>query len=399
MSTKFVTGLAKGNLGYDVGKEAASKALQKLGDNKVHLSIVFSSSKYNYQEVIRGIREITNNAPLLGCSSAGEFTEEGVENHSVVCALISSDTHKFFTGIGTGIKENEMNCIKEASKDFPSFVEGYPYRSYILCADGLSGKGEEIAISMLSLLGVDMKFVGGSAGDDLKMEETVSFVDGKSLTDAVGLAFIASKKPVVIAVQHGHIPISPPLVVTRSEEDTVYEIDDKPAFEIWKEYAREDAKKYLNIDVDRLQENSEDLVRFVTHYAAGLYLGGEEFKIRWPGSTKTVNGPMKFSTSMPAGKVIKIMSSHKENQIISARRSAERIMEDLKGEKLAGVIVFDCIVRAVILQNEFQKAVNSIKDVVKVPLIGFESYGEFAMEMGEMSGFHNATTVILAIPQ
>jgi methyl-accepting chemotaxis protein len=36
--------------------------------------------------------------------------------------------------------------------------------------------------------------------------------------------------------------------------------------------------------------------------------------------------------------------------------------------------------------------------VLKVPLIGFETYGEFAMAMGQMTGFHNATTVILAIP-
>jgi methyl-accepting chemotaxis protein len=29
------------------------------------------------------------------------------------------------------------------------------------------------------------------------------------------------------------------------------------------------------------------------------------------------------------------------------------------------------------------------------PLAGFETYGEIAMEIGEMSGFHNTTTVVV----
>jgi len=32
-----------------------------------------------------------------------------------------------------------------------------------------------------------------------------------------------------------------------------------------------------------------------------------------------------------------------------------------------------------------------------IPLIGFETYGEIAMEIGQLSGFHNTTTVIMLI--
>ncbi|MBU0744569.1 MAG: hypothetical protein KKE11_04300, partial [Gammaproteobacteria bacterium] len=175
MGTKFVTGFGKRNLGYDAGKDAAKMAIEQLGGDKVHLSIVFASSKYDYNDALRGVREITNNAPLIGCSSSGEFTEAGIQHESVVCALISSDTHKFFTGIGTGLRASEIECIKEAAKDFPDSVENHPYQSYILCEDGLAGKGEETAMAMLGILGSNMKFAGGSAGDDLKMKETMVF--------------------------------------------------------------------------------------------------------------------------------------------------------------------------------------------------------------------------------
>jgi len=45
MGTKFVTGFGKRNLGYDAGKDAAKMAIEQLGGDKVHLSIVFASSK------------------------------------------------------------------------------------------------------------------------------------------------------------------------------------------------------------------------------------------------------------------------------------------------------------------------------------------------------------------
>ncbi|MBU0744683.1 MAG: FIST C-terminal domain-containing protein, partial [Gammaproteobacteria bacterium] len=261
-----------------------------------------------------------------------------------------------------------------------------------------AGKGEETAMAMLGVLGSNMKFAGGSAGDDLKMKETMVFSDDKVLSDAVSLALLASKKPVIIAVQHGHAPISPPLTVTKSEANIVYEIDGKPALEVWKKYAGEDAKKSLGIDVNKLQDHSEDLARFATRYEAGLYLGGEDYKIRWPGSTIITSGPMTFSTTISEGTVLRIMSSSTDNQILCSHRAAETIIDKLKGEKLAGVVVFDCVARGMILQDGFQKALDAKKEVLKAPFIGFQTYGEFAMEMGQMTGFHNATTVILAIP-
>ena len=34
-----------------------------------------------------------------------------------------------------------------------------------------------------------------------------------------------------------------------------------------------------------------------------------------------------------------------------------------------------------------------------VPLAGFETYGEIALDAGDMSGFHNTTTVVLTFPK
>ena len=88
-----------------------------------------------------------------------------------------------------------------------------------------------------------------------------------------------------------------------------------------------------------------------------------------------------------------------EDQILSAKKAAEMALKAARGAKLAGVIIFDCACRAMILKDKFPQAVEEMKKIFKsIPMIGFETYGEIAMEMGQLSGFHNTTTVIMLVP-
>lgn len=396
MATKFGTAIVKGEDSLNVGKEAARKAMEKAGVKKVDLAIVFASSKYDYQAVVNGIRMVTGNAPLIGCSSAGEFNEEKVDNESVTCAVIESTNHKFFTTMGKGLREDEMKTLQEASAGRPTPMEDYPYLSAILLIDGLAGKGEESVLAALNALGPNVKFSGGAAADDLKFKETDVFTDDEVSTNAVSLTLVASRIPVAIGVKHGHSPISPPLTITKAEGNIVYEIGGRPAFEVWKEYARANAMG-IGIDVDKMSE-VEAIQTFFTRYEAGL-LTGTEYKIRWLGGTTTTKGPIAFPCAMSEGMVVRVMESPKQGQIDSAKKAAEIALAACRGVKLAGAIIFDCVCRAVILGGDFSKAVDEIKKVLGgVPLIGFETYGEIAMEIGQLSGFHNTTTVVLLIP-
>jgi len=397
MATKFGTAIAKGENSVKVGEEVAKNAMEKIGSSKVDFSIVFASSKYDYQAVVNGVRKVTGNASLIGCSTAGEFNEKKVEKESVACGVISSDKHKFFNGFGTGLREDEIVTLKEATAGLPSTVEGYPYLSAIILVDGLAGKGEESVLAAVSALGPNVKFSGGAAADDLKFKETYVFSNEQVASDSVGISLVASKIPVAIGVKHGHAPISPPLTVTKAEGNIVHEIDGQSPYEVWKKYARENAKK-LGIDVDTMSE-AEAIATFFTRYEAGL-LTGTEYKIRWLGGTTTTDGPISFTCAIPEGTVLRVMESPKKAQIASARKAAEIAVDACKGVKLAGAVVFDCVCRAVILGDDFSKAVDGIKDVLGgIPLIGFETYGEIAMEIGQLSGFHNTTSVVLLFPE
>ena len=55
MGTMFGTGIIQGEDSFKVGHDAAKRAMERAGTNKVDLSIVFASSKYDHQAVVKGV--------------------------------------------------------------------------------------------------------------------------------------------------------------------------------------------------------------------------------------------------------------------------------------------------------------------------------------------------------
>ncbi|HAR63238.1 MAG TPA: hypothetical protein DCS13_07220 [Candidatus Margulisbacteria bacterium] len=394
MTIKFATSSKKGQDSYETAKECALEAMQKLEGQKPDFCIVFSSTHYDYAEVVKAFNEVSGNAPLIGASSAGEFTEMQVVTGGISCAMISSDQYKFFTGLGNNVKEDECAAILAAMKDFPSDVEGFPNLASIVLVDGLIGKGEDCTLALAGIMEDRIKVAGGAAGDDFKFSHTSVFNNDTIASNALSMGFVASKKPVVISVNHGHEPISPPLKITKSVDNLVYELDGKPAIEVWKDYTRE-AAKAVGIDVDKMWDEPDQLGRFTMIFEAGIDLG-DSYKVRWSGIRPDTKDALPFVCSMPEGVVLRVMRSSNEQQFASAREAANVAVQKAAGQKIAGAIVFDCAVRSALLGEEFYKAIDEIKNILKCPIVGLATYGEIAFEPGQLSGFHNTTTVIMA---
>ena len=259
--------------------------------------------------------------------------------------------------------------------------------------DPLAGNGEEATLVAASLLGDDVPLAGGAAGDDLKMAATHVAWGARAVSDAVVVAQIFSKTPLGLGVCHGHTPLSAPLRVTKAAGSVVMELDGKPAWQTWLEHTRVRARAQ-GIDVDQLSPDQEGA--FLLRYEAGLAVG-DSHKIRAPLS-RAADGSINFACGIPEGSVLRITESDREPQVKSAREAARRARARVDGP-IAGAVVFDCICRNLILDKDFARAVTGISEELGgAPLAGFETYGEIALDAGDMSGFHNTTSVVLAFP-
>ena len=395
MTTHFVTSITREPNSLKAGQIIAKDAWEKLNHHKPSLGFLFCSPNYAVEEMIKEIRNVLGNIPILGCTASGEFTEEGIYKDGAAFALISSDSSHFFLGFGEKLKDDPIESIQSAINGFPLNESGFPHKSAVILLDSLSGKGEEVVLAAALQLGDKVQLAGGSAGDNLEFRETKIISDGKMKSDAVAICYINSQQPFSIAFKHGHKPLSQPMVITKAKESTVYEIDGMPAYDVWKLVLKHSFKE-RGIDIDKITDPTE-ISKILLKYEVGLQTP-QGYKIRHPFSMNP-DGSLNFTSTMVEGTVIKIMDSTEEDQIMAAREAVKSALKKTQGRKIVGAVIFDCVCRALILKDKFSEAIEAMKEELgDIPLIGFETYGEVAREEHELSGFHNTTTVVLLIP-
>ena len=361
------------------------------------LVMVFASTRQPLAEVVGPIQTAFPDALVLGSSTSGEFVETRDAKESVAAVAVFGDV-RAHAGLGAGLRDDPSAAVAGAVETLPRSVDGYPHATGIVLLDPMAGNGEEATLLASAALDPQGKIqlAGGAAGDDLAMKATTVSVGADAREDAIAIAIVHSKQPFGIGVHHGHQPLSQPLTVTKTDGATVIEIEGRPAWDVWADATR-DAAKEDGVDVDAIGD--EDIGGFLLRYEAGLKNGEHSYKIRAP-LARNPDGSLAFAAEIPQGAVIQVTRSAAQSQVDSAREAARKARAALGEATPAGAIVFDCICRNLILGDRFVEAVTGMSEELGgAPLAGFETYGEVALSVGEMSGFHNTTTVVLAVPQ
>lgn len=399
MATQIAVALEKGPPDT-VGRALAEQITSQLGGRVPALVTLFPSPDCPLAEVMAafraGLPTVAGAARtvVLGATTAGEFTGTGDASGSVSAFAVAGD-FRVFGGVGRPLRGNVEAAVTQALANIPLEQEGYPHRTAVLFIDGLVGVGEEATLTAAALLGPGVRLCGGCAGDDWRLKATQVGCDDAVGGDALAIAIIFSKQPLGIGVYHGHQPLSDAMTITRSTENVVHEIDGRPAWDVFIEKTRERALQE-GINPDSLQSNS-DILQYFLKYETGIKTG-PEFRIRAP-LVRNEDGSLGFVCGMPEGTPIHFMASDPHKQIESARGAAQRARAQLNGQAVAGALVIDCGCRKLILKDRFGEAVRAIAtELGDVPIAGFESYGEIALNDDDFSGFHNTTTVLLAFP-
>ena len=133
------------------GAEACKQALSQAG-NKADLIVLFSTVAYEQEKMLKGVRSVSKEIPLAGCSDFGEITTEGpVSKHVAVMALNTPDI-KWTIGIGKGTNKDSFKAGKEAAEEVKKKAKA-PLSLLTMFLDGLAENGAA------AVRGVDRKSV------------------------------------------------------------------------------------------------------------------------------------------------------------------------------------------------------------------------------------------------
>jgi len=380
----FGVGSSRDNESFAAGEDAARAAVRG-GDPK--LAIVFASEAHDLHELLAGVRRSTGDAPLVGCSTAGEIATTGPGESGVVVAALGGSGFACATAASTNASERLRDAGAEAGACVAE-VDGKPNRVLLLLSDGLAGDQQEIVRGAYSVAGAAIPLVGGCAGDDLKMRRTYQFHNGDVLQDSVVAAAIASDAPFGIGVQHGWRKVGEPMLVTGSTGNRVHTLDDQPALDVYLE--RLGAPEGVRGD-------AAAFTRYAMTHPLGLSRrSGEE--VRFIAEADFSDRSLGCIAAVPHGGLVWIMEGDADSVLNATDAACDDALQSLEGQKPLGLLAFDCIARRGVLGDEgIAREVQRISDyAVGAPVAGFYTYGEIARTHG-ISGFHNQTLVVLAL--
>ena len=375
-------------------QDAVAEARTALGAKHPQFGFVFAGPDHHLPEVMSAARAAADGADLIGCTTAGEFTQAGFLSHGGLAVfLVASDEIEHRLAFASGLKEHHERLADELAAGFPGAQREAQSRrrlasTTVLLTDGLAGTAERALAALSDHTGFAQQIVGGAAGDEGRFRETTVAAGTQASKDAVAALHVFSAKGWGVGLGHGLQPASRKMQVTRAAGNVIHEIDNRPAFEVYREHASTRGTRL----------NPDDAGAYLIGNELGVYLFDRLNRARAPLGVNP-DGSLNLAAEVPQGASVCILDGQPENMVAAAQQAAEEAGRRLEGGKAAGVIVFDCVCRGMILKDRFGEEIAAVRRVFgDVPIAGFLTYGEIARYGGKLDGWHNTTAVVVAIP-
>jgi hypothetical protein len=397
MTTKAGVGMSRHHNPNLAGREAAEQALKKAGVVKPDFVVMFASIGYDQRSLLRAVREATGGAPLTGCSVEGTIDgdEADESNFSVLVTAISSDELRWHNGLATGLSADSCALGKRVAKDLLPTLSTDTIGLFVF-PDGLTYDIDNFFAGLEGDLPSErfLPIWGGGAGNNLNLgKPTYQYCDDEVVSDAISYALLSGEARPAWAIGHSLIPIGGERIVTRSQDNVIYEIDGKPATEVLKEYLPEDA---LTEDRDWLRY----AISLALSFRAPSYMKDEEYVVRGVPQLSLTDGSITVQTEVQEGTSIWFSSRDKEKITTGFDRMAAQIKEQLDGAKPELVFQFECVTRGKLMFREQEKLqlLRRFRQSVgpDVPWVGFYTIGEIA-PVEEHNGINRFASIILAL--
>jgi methyl-accepting chemotaxis protein len=390
--TLCASGAAISPRGEEAATVSVAAALAALHGRRPNLGLLFVSPSLDLTDVLAAAHQVAPSADFLACTTAGELTEHGLIHGGVTCMLFCWDGSSHHIGCcedltGTPTELSERLCANLAIVRADNALVGRTSSTTLLLGDGLSPTFEKVVIEMRRALPPDQQIAGGGAGDEGRLERTWVGLRERVFNGVVA-AHVFSARRWGVGVGHGLRRASPAMLVTRARQNVVHTLDGRPAIEVYRERART-----LGVELDE-----RVLPQFLVENELGVLLFEDVVRIRAPIRVEP-GGGLLFAGEVPEGSAVCFVEGHTAPMIEAVREAARTARAGLGEASAAGVLVFSCICRGMMLGDDYDREVGAIRDVFPgVPLAGFLSYGEIARTAHKFDGYHNNTVVVVAVP-
>jgi hypothetical protein len=367
-------------------KEAVAQAVSMMKE-KLEKSpdfvFLFSSVGYDEEKLLSEIKTLLPEAKIYGGTAClGPMTPDGfhgVEKQSV--AIMGVASPEITWGVG-GADMDKVSPREAGKKAILTAIESAGRQETekpdIVFITAAPGAEEKIIAGIEEVVGKDVPIFGGSSGDNTIAGEWRQFAGGKVYKNGVALAVAYTDLKIGYAYEAGYLVTENKGTVTRAEGRIIYEIDQKPAAEVYNEWTG-------GVFSEKLEKGGKvwGILSEATFYPIAKVLKtpkGEPFYLAVHPLSIRPDHSLEVFAEMREGDEIALLHGGWEILLNRFRTTPQKALTRFKiekGEAVFAVYTFCAGTMLSIPESERPKMPLLLKEVIgEVPFIGNFTFGE-----------------------
>jgi hypothetical protein len=363
-------------------------ALDSLGSSGADLLLLFGSiEQITTPGLADALRQRFPQARLLGCTTAGEITPDGVEDGTCSITAIKFDRVVLSEG---STRLSGMDDSFAAGERLGQQIAAPGLKAVLVFGPGVQINGSALVNGMASAIGDAIPITGGLAGDGGAFRQTWTVGrDGVAHDRVVAIGLCGDSLRFGHGSFGGWEAFGPARKVTRSNGNVLYELDGESALGIYKRYLGESAKDLpasgLLFPFAMLGED---------HNAVGL--------IRTILGVDESNGSLTLAGEIDPDGYLRLMHASTDKLVNGAQAAAQAAAAMSQAREQAVAILVSCVGRKLVMGSRVDEEVEAVGEVLgnNSILTGFYSYGEISpFTPGSSCKLHNQTMTITCLSE
>lgn len=349
------------------------------------LVLAFSAKSLLEQGAIyKQIKEQFVSADILIASTAGEIADVQVLDSSISLVAIALQNSKHAVAVADIKHEEDSYAV---GKKLATQLNGAKLQYVLVVSDGHEVNGSELVRGLYEHFPKNVIITGGLSGDGNSFKETLVGLNEEPRSGRVAaVGFYGDSITITYGSIGGWDSFGPERFITRSKDNILYELDHKPALDVYKLYLGDFASELpgsallfpLSI---RSTDSDTSLVRTILSI-------DEETK------------SLIFAGNMPEGNYARLMKANLDRLVEGANIAAKHSILGNRNPELA--ILISCVGRKLVLDKRIEEEIETVREVYgpQTIITGFYSYGEISPTFEFMKcELHNQTMTITTISE
>ena len=355
-----------------------------LGELRPHLILAFGPRHW-LSAVSASLSAELPDVPRLGCTSAGEISDQGVTDETCVLTAVQFERARVLAASAAlAHTSDSFTAGQSLGRQLPRAG----LRLVWLLGQGIHINGSALIAGLVDVLGDQVLITGGLAGDGLAFKASFVLDNAGVHPDRVSCVGLYGDS---LQVTHGSYggwqPFGPLRKVTRCQDNVLFELDGEPALDIYKRYlgthARDLPASGMLFPMAMLGQDQADV---------GL--------IRTISGVDEAQGGLILAGDIDPNAYLRLMHAQTDALVNGAEAAAQAAKPTSTETGLA--LLVSCVGRRLVMGDRVDEEVDAVDDVFrhKAMLAGFYSYGEIGPLPGALDcKLHNQTMTITCLSE